>query len=53
MALAKLLPRLRPLDQALAETRADEPDGQTAKRREGKGVACSELQLPSILGGPY
>ncbi len=45
MALAKLLPRLRPLDQALAETRADEPDGQTAgaKWREGKGVACSEL----------
>ena len=45
MALAKLLPRLRPLDQALAETRADEPDGKTAgaKRREGKGVACSEL----------
>ena len=44
MALAKLLPWLRPLDQALAETRADEPDGQTAgaKWGEGKGVACSE-----------
>ena len=45
MALAKLLPRMRPWDQALSETRVDEPDGQTAgaKRREGKGVGCSEL----------
>ena len=55
MALVKLLPRLRPLDQALSETRADEPDGQTAgaKRREGKWVECSELKSPCLLGGPY
>ena len=55
MALAKLLPRLRPLDQALSETRVDEPDRQNAgaKRKEGKGVECSELKSPSLLGGPY